>query len=142
MRMFDVNVLVHAFRPDAERHQEYRRWLEQEVAGPEAFAVSELALSGFIRVVTHPCIFQPPSDLADCLIAAEQIRDHPNRVAVRPGARHWAIFAHLCRESGSVGNTVPDAYHAALAIEHGCEFITGDKGFARFPGLRWRQPLS
>jgi len=132
--MFDVNVLVHAFRPDAERHQEYRRWLEQEVAGPEAFGVSELVLSGFIRVVTHPSIFRPPSDLADCLITAEQIRDHPNCVSLRPGARHRAIFAHLCSQPGSVGNAIPDAYQVALAIEPGCEFITADKGFARFPG--------
>ena len=86
MRTFDVNVLVHAFRPDAERHDEFRTWLERQVAGPEAFGVSELVLSGFIRVVTHPSIFDPPSALADCMLAARQIRDHPNCVALRPVA--------------------------------------------------------
>ena len=141
MRMFDVNVLVHAFRPDADHHQEYKRWLEAQVASPEAFGVSELALSGFMRIVTHPSIFRPPSELEDCLVAGEQIRGHPNCVALRPGARHWAIFADLCRSAGAVGNAIPDAYHAALAIEHGCEFVTTDKGFARLPGLRWRHPL-
>ena len=141
MRMFDVNVLVHAFRPDAEQHEEFRTWLEQQVAGPEAFGVSELMLSGFIRVVTHPSVFDPPSGLADCLLASQQIRDHPNCVALRPGGRHWGIFSDLCRVTGSAGNAVADAYHAALAIEHGCEFMTTDKGFGRFPGLRWRHPL-
>jgi len=139
--MFDVNVLVHAFRPDSERHDEYRRWLETEVAGLEAFGVSELALSGFMRVVTHPSIFRPPSQLADSLAAAAQIRDRPNCVALRPGVRHWDIFVNLCRAAGATGNAIPDAYHAALAIEHGCEFVTTDRGFARFPGLRWRHPL-
>ena len=139
--MFDVNVLVHAFRPDADRHQEFRAWLEEQVSGPEAFGVSELVLSGFLRVVTHPQVFDPPSDLADCLAAAGQLRDHPNCVAIRPGPRHWGIFADLCRATGSAGNAIPDAYHAALAIEHGCEFMTADRGFARFPGLRWRHPL-
>ena len=85
MRMFDANVLVHRFRPDAERHEEFRTWLELQVAGPEAFGVSELVLSGFGRVVTHPSIFDPPNGLADCLFAARQIRDHPNCVALRPG---------------------------------------------------------
>ena len=141
MRLFDVNVLVHAFRPDAERHEDFKRWLEEAVAGPEAFGVSELALSGFMRVATHPSIFRPPSQLSDCLIAAEQIRGHPGCVALRPGARHWDIFADLCRAAGATGNVIPDAYQAALAIEHGCEFVTTDRGFGRFPGLRWRHPL-
>ena len=141
MRMFDVNVLVHAFRPDAEQHEEFRTWLEQQVAGPEAFGVSELVLSGFIRVVTHPSVFDPPSGLADCLLATQQIRDHPNCVSLRPGGRHWGIFSDLCRVTGSVGNAVADAYRAALAIEHGCELMTTDRGFGRFPGLRWRHPL-
>ena len=136
-----MNVLVHAFRPDAERHAEYRNWLEQQVSGPEAFGVSELVLSGFIRVVTHPSVFEPPSDLADCLLAAGQIRDHPNCVVLRPGFRHWGIFSDLCQSTGAVGNAVADAYHAALAIEHGCEFMTTDKSFGKFPGLRWRHPL-
>jgi uncharacterized protein len=56
-------------------------------------------------------------------------------------ARHWGIFSALCRVTGSVGNAVADAYLAALAIEHGCEFVTTDTGFGRFPGLRWRHPL-
>jgi uncharacterized protein len=139
--MFDVNVLVHAFRPDTERHEAFRNWLEAQVNGPEAFGVSELVLSGFVRVLTHPSVFDPPSDLCDCLLAAGQIRDHPNCVALRPGPRHWGIFTGLCRSAGAAGNIVPDAYHAALAIEHGCEFMTTDKGFSRFPGLRWRHPL-
>jgi uncharacterized protein len=141
MRMFDANVLVHGFRPDAERHEEFRTWLELQVAGPEAFGVSELVLSGFGRVVTHPSIFDPPNGLADCLFAARQIRDHPNCVALRPGGAHWGIFSDLCLATGSVGNAVADGYLAALAIEHGCEFMTADKAFGRFPGLRWRHPL-
>jgi uncharacterized protein len=141
VRMFDVNVLLHAFRPDAEQHDQFRTWLEAQISGPEAFGVSELVLSGFMRVVTHPSIFDPPSDLADCLLAAQQIRAHPNCVALRPGGRHWGIFGDLCRVTGSVGNSIADAYHAALAIEHGCEFMTTDQGFSRFPGLRWRHPL-
>jgi toxin-antitoxin system PIN domain toxin len=141
MRMFDVNVLVYAFRPDADRHDEYRTWLEELVGGPEAFGASELVLSGFMRVVTHPSIFNPPSELAECLHTVESIRERPNYVPLRPGSRHWTIFRQLCATTHAVGNQIPDAYHAALAIEHGCELITTDRGFGRFPALRWRHPL-
>jgi uncharacterized protein len=61
---------------------------------------------------------------------------------IRPGPRHWGLFARLCRENGAAGNLVPDAYLAALAIEAGCELITTDRDFARFDGLRWRHPLA
>jgi hypothetical protein len=61
---------------------------------------------------------------------------------VRPGPRHWSIFARFCREIGARGNLVPDAFLAALAIEAGCEIITCDRDFARFTGLRWRHPLA
>lgn len=71
----------------------------------------------------------------------EEVRAQPNAVAVQPGARHWRLFVDLCRRAGAKGNAVPDAYLAALAVETGCEWITTDRGFARYPGLRWRHPL-
>jgi len=64
-----------------------------------------------------------------------------NDLETRGGQAHWEIFARLCREAKATGNLVPDAYFAALAIEHGCEWITTDRDYARFPGLRWRHPL-
>lgn len=69
------------------------------------------------------------------------LRARPNSAPVAPGPRHWDLFASLCRRAGAKGNLVPDAYLAALAIESGSEWITTDRGFARYPGLRWRHPL-
>ena len=60
----------------------------------------------------------------------------------QPAARHWAIYEQLCVAAGAKGNLVSDAFIAALAIESGCELITTDRDFARFPGLRWRHPLA
>ncbi|MGE5170594.1 MAG: type II toxin-antitoxin system VapC family toxin [Rudaea sp.] len=136
-----MNVLVHAHREDAGDHAAYRTWVEEVVNGDEAYGISELVLSGFMRVVTHPKVFTRPSPLADALAFAEQLRAQPNCVRVEPGARHWDVFQRLCRESDARGNLVPDAYLAALAIESGCEWITTDRDFARFKGLRWRHPL-
>ncbi|MDQ6798359.1 MAG: type II toxin-antitoxin system VapC family toxin [Actinomycetota bacterium] len=141
MILVDVNVLVYAHRADSPSHGEYRQWLEQLVNADAAFGLAELVLSGFVRVVTHPRVFDPPTPCPEALDQAERLRTRPNHVAVRPGARHWDIFTSLCRDSGAKGNLVPDAYLAALAIESGSEWVTTDRDYARFPGLRWSHPL-
>jgi len=141
MRLIDVNVLVYAFRRDAPDHKAYAEWLNVLVNGREAFAVSDLVLSGFLRIVTHPRVFSPPTPLAPALGFAEAFRAAPQAIAITPGPRHWEIFTQVCRESGAKGNLVPDAWLAALAIESGSELVTTDRDFARFPGLRWSHPL-
>jgi len=141
MRLVDVNVLVYAFREDAPGHAEYRTWLDALVASDEAYAVSDQVLSGFLRVVTHPRVFHPPTPLESALAFVEAFRNRPNALPIAADARHWDIFVRLCRETEARGNLVPDAWLAALAIEAGCEFITSDRDYARFQTLRWRHPL-
>lgn len=141
MILMDVNVLVYAQREDAPNHRAYREWLERVLTGDDAFAVSELVLSGVVRVLTHPRVFDPPTPLDRALLFVDTVRQREQCVAVAPGARHWEIFQRLCREAEAKGNLVPDAYLAALAIESGSEWITTDRDFSRFPGLRWRHPL-
>ena len=123
-------------------HAAYRTWLESAINGDEAYGISEFVLSGFVRVVTHAKVFNKPSPLADALAFADQLRETPNSVRVEPGPRHWDIFRRLCVEIGARGNLIPDAYLAAMAIESGCEWITTDRDFSRFSGLRWRHPLA
>jgi toxin-antitoxin system PIN domain toxin len=98
-------------------------------------------LSGFIRVVTHPRVFEAPSSIRTALTFVDAIRYAQHAVLIEPGPRHFDLFARLCVEGAARGNLVADAYLAALAIESGCEWITTDRDFARFPGLRWRHPL-
>lgn len=137
----DVNVLVYAHRADAPNHTAYRRWLEGVINSDQAYGMADLVLSGFLRIVTHPRIFDRASDMAVALAFANQVRDQPNCVPIRPGPRHWPIFTSLCQEAGAKGNLVLDAYLAALAVESGSEWITTDRDFSRFPGLKWRHPL-
>jgi hypothetical protein len=139
--LFDVNVLVYAFRRDAPDHRRYHRFLEDCIRSDQAFGVSDLVLSGFLRVVTHPRVFNPPTPLEPALKFIQDLRRQPNYLEVRPGPRHWEVFANLCRKVSAKGNLIPDAYLAALAIESGSEWITADRDFSRFPGLRWRHPL-
>ena len=136
----DVNILVSAYRDDAQEHASCRPWLEAVLGGEEAFAISDLVLSGFLRIVTHPRIFALPSPSDHALEFADVIRRQPHCVPANPGPRHWDIFTSLYRDAEVSGNLIPDAYFAALAIESGCEWITLDRDFARFQGLRWSRP--
>ena len=141
MILCDVNVFVYAHRRDAHDHRGYREWLERTINGDEAYGVNDLVLSGFIRVVTHPKVFAKPSSLEDALAFCDQVRCQPASVPIQPGSRHWEIFRRLMTACGAKGNLVPDAFLAALAIEAGCEWLTTDRDYARFAGLRWRHPL-
>src|SRR5258708_6302602 len=113
----DVNVLIYAFREDAPGHPDYKVWLNEVVNSDQAYGVSEAVLSGFLRIVTHPRIFNPPTPLKTALHFAEALRSQPNAVVIQPGAAHWEIFTKLCQKSDAKGNHVADAYLAALAIE-------------------------
>ena len=141
MLLADVNVFIHAHRPDTESSKEYAAWLTRALTGPEPFGVSSLVLSGFLRVVTNHRVFADPTPPDVALAFCEDVRSAPAAVMTLPGPRHWQIFRQLCEATGARGNVVPDAYLAALAIEHGATWISTDTGFARFPGLRWRRPL-
>lgn len=141
MLMPDVNVLVGAYRMDAPHHAELRKWLESAVNGTEALALTDSVLAGFVRVVTHPRVFVTPTPLDEALEQAESVRAAAGVLRVTPAERHWQIFADLCRRGSAKGNLVADAAHAATAIEAGATWISLDRDFARFPGLRWRSPL-
>jgi toxin-antitoxin system PIN domain toxin len=137
----DVHIFVYAFRRDLPRHGEARAWLTETIHAPGAFGISDLVSSAFLRIVTSPRIFHKPSKIGKALDFLAALRGRPNAVNVRPGIRHWSIFEDLCRDPEVHGDRIPDAWFAALAIESGSEWITTDRGFARFPALRWRDPI-
>ena len=141
MILCDVNVLLYALRSDSDRHDEYRSWLIERLDGPENIGVSELVLSGVVRIATHPRVYRKPSAPSEAFAFADAIRSRLNAVMVAPGQRHWGVFRDRWDGSGAKGNLIPDAYFAALAIEWGCEWVTTDRDYARFPGLKWRHPL-
>jgi toxin-antitoxin system PIN domain toxin len=137
----DVNVLVYAHREESTHHAACYAWLERTLKAEQAFALSELVLSSVVRIITHPRIFTPPTPLDRALAFMSGLLTEEHAVVLAPGARHWEIFSRLCREADARGNLVTDAYLAAIAIESGCELISTDGDFARFPGLKWRRPF-
>lgn len=141
MILCDVNVLLYAFRKDSIDHDKYLAWLEEVVNGDAAYGVSPQVLASVIRLSTHPRVFAHPSRLDEALAFSRTLLEQPNCVAVNPGPRHWDLFARLCTDANATGNLVPDAWFAAMAVESGCEWITTDRDYARFKGLRWRTPF-
>jgi hypothetical protein len=140
MLMPDVNVLVHAHREDTDHHERNAAWVTRAATGVQPFALSELVVAGFLRVVTNRRIFREPSSSRLALEFIDELVRRPVCRLVRPGPRHFEIFLELCRVHALVGGLVADAYHAALALEHGCTWLTNDTDFARFEGLAWTTP--
>ena len=120
---------------DAPSHDAYRRWWDACITSLEAFRSAR-------RSSPASCtIFRPPTPLDAAMRFAREVKARPNFVEVRADTRHWDIFLELCRRANARGNLITDAYLAALAIESGSEWITTDREYSRFPGLRWRHPL-
>ena len=136
MQSPDVNVLVSAFREDAVHHDRCRTWLVDALAGRERVGLSELVLSGVLRVLTHGRVFHPPTPNDVAVEFVDALLAQTGSMTLRPGDGHWRIFRGMAVTLRLTGNRLPDGYHAALAIEHGCEWVTLDRGFSIYPGLR------
>lgn len=117
MRLVDVDVLVHAHRPESPDHDRYLAWLDAARRVDEPLGIPSLSLSGFLRVVTHPKVFREPTPLPQALAFTDVLRRSPNDTDVSPGARRWKLFADLCETANARGNLIPDAYVAAMAVE-------------------------
>jgi len=142
MVLCDVNVLLYACTPQSEHHALCREALVDLGSGDEPFAISELILAAVVRIATNPRAFDPPASPESAFAFTSALRDHPRAVAVSPSTRHWRLFMDLVLSTGIRGSDTTDAYLAAIAMEHGCNWWTTDSDFARFNGLRWRNLLA
>jgi toxin-antitoxin system PIN domain toxin len=140
MMLPDVNVLIYAFRQETPYHSVCRAWLDRTVLGDARFGVSPLALAAVVRITTQSRSMQIPSTIDDAFGFCDDILGQPHCQVVEPRERHWGIFKRLCIETETRGRRVTDVWYAALAIEWGCEWVTMDRDFTRFPGLKWSIP--
>lgn len=138
----DANILVLAHRRDHDEHERARAWLEREVSSELPFALADVAVSRFVRIVTHPRIYLKPTKLATAIEFVDGLAAQPTCLPVAAGPNHWAIFRRLLRDADARANLVPDAHLAAIAVEHGATVATRDRGFARFPDVAWVDPLA
>lgn len=132
MKMFDVDVLIYAHREDQLHHDFFRRFVEDLSNGTESFRISPLTAVGFVRIVTNPKFPNGPTPLAQANSVIDSLIALDHCSWAFPGKRHWELTRHLCIECSSSGKMVADAQHAAIAIEHACEWVTRDADFRRF----------
>jgi len=143
MIALDTNILVYARREEAPFHKEAIKLLKDLAEGDEHWALPWPCVYEFLRVVTHPRVFHPPTSLEAALDDLESLLDAPSLVLLGEGPSHVTHLLRLTKAGQASGNLAHDAHIAALLIEHGVsELLTADRDFARFPGVRIRNPFA
>lgn len=143
MIVADVNLLVYAYRPESDRHDGAAAWLTNTLSGYEDVALLDVVLAGFLRIVTHAKVFENPAPTNHALGFVEAIYATSRARWITSAPATWRTMRELINhDRGLHGNMIPDTLLAAIAISHGARLATCDRGFARFPGLSWFDPLT
>ena len=142
MKIVDANILLYAVNEDSPRHDRSRRWLEEALSGNEPIGFAWTVLLAFLRLSTRPAAFPRPLEPEEAFDLIGSWLDQPCATIVHPTARHADLLKDLLLPLGAAGNLTSDAHLAAIAIGHGAELCSSDGDFARFPGLRWTDPLA
>ncbi|HUF62571.1 MAG TPA: type II toxin-antitoxin system VapC family toxin [Verrucomicrobiales bacterium] len=137
----DVNLLIYAHNDQAPQHAKARAWWEGLMNGRTPVGLPWITIGGFIRLMTHPRILATPLDVSSTLAYVRAWLSQPPVRIVQPGSRFEQLFLDYLALLGAAGNLTTDAQLAALAVEHQAELHSSDTDFARFDGLRWRNPL-
>jgi toxin-antitoxin system PIN domain toxin len=140
--ILDANLLIYAVNADAPLNRKAKSWLESALSGQETVGFPWNVLLAFLRLTTRPGLFRHPLPVDTAFDLAASWLDRPSAAIVHPGPRHSQVLRELLRPLGTGGNLTSDAHLAALAIEHRAELCSSDTDFARFKGLKWRNPLS
>ena len=137
----DINLLVYAHNLRSPCHEKARAWWQNLLEGSDGITLPWVVIQGFVRITTHPKVFENPLPVADSLRRVEEWLALPHVRIVHPPENHFATWARLLGQLRVAGNLTTDAHLAALAIDRGLILHCTDADFARFPGLKWVNPL-
>ncbi len=137
----DVNLLVYAYNTDAPHHAAAKDWWEGLLNAQVPIGLPWAVTLGFVRLMTHRTVLVTPMRPLQALEHVRSWFAQPGVEIMEPGPRHLEIIERQFQALGTAGNLTTDAHLAALAIEYQCELCSNDTDFARFPGLRWCNPL-
>jgi toxin-antitoxin system PIN domain toxin len=140
--LIDANLLIYAYHAGSPRHVASRAWFEDALSGWDSIGLAWVTLWAFLRIVTHPKVFERPLTIDQAQAAVSSWIEQPNVAIVEPGDRHWEILGHLVNHGQATGALMMDAALAAIAVEHGATLCTTDRDFTRFPGLKWMNPIA
>ncbi|MFW5803231.1 MAG: type II toxin-antitoxin system VapC family toxin [Verrucomicrobiota bacterium] len=141
MIFVDANILLYAEDSLSKPHDRARDWWDEQLSGTAPVCLCWTVLNAFIRIGTNRRVFERPLSLEEAAARVESWLRQPCTRIVVPTERHWTVFAEMLWMGKATANLVTDAHLAALAIEHGCVLHSTDTDFARFPALKWRNPL-
>ena len=142
MIVLDANILLYAYDSASAFHTRARSWLERAFSGADPVGLPWQTISAFLRIMTNPRLPGERFSLKEAVQIVDQWLAQPNVRLLAPGDDHWLLFRRMIVEGQAVGGLITDAQLAALTMECGGEFNTADRDFARFPGLRWTNPLA
>ena len=141
MILVDANLLLYAYDTSSPDHDAARVWLEAAINGDERVGIGLQVILAFMRIATHPGVFERPLSSTDAIAIVGSWLQRPQVAIASPGDRHWQTLADVAASGQARGARLMDAHLAALAFEHGATLLTTDRGFARYPGLRFRNPI-
>lgn len=140
MDLLDVNVVLAAHRADHPDHTAVRAWFDRMLDQEMPFTVPSVVWGSFLRVSTSRRIFAVPTSVADAFTFIDAVCAQPSFLLTSTGPRHLVLLKRMCEEGDASGDLVPDAVIGAIALEHGCDVVTLDRDFARFPSIRHVRP--
>jgi len=139
--LVDANILLYAYDPLSRYHEAARKWLEATFSEPKPVGLPWASILAFVRISTNPRLLDCPLSIDEAIKIVSVWLARANVTVLNPGERHWEILQHLLVEGQAAGPLATDAHLAVLAIEHGAALASADRDFARFPGLRFFNPL-
>lgn len=142
MILVDANLLIYAYVPELPQHEAARSWWEEQLNTAPRVGLPWPSLLAFVRLVTNPRVFERPASIEEAWGRVEEWLNLPSVWIPLPTERHPEVLEELMRRAVDRAQLVPDAHLAALAIENGLILCSTDGDFARFPGLRWQNPLT
>lgn len=142
MILIDANLLLYAYNKSATQHEASKAWIEDVFAGSQLVRIAWLSIWAFIRIATHPRVFQRPLSVVEAEAIVSSWLDQSIVGILDPGERYWDIFCTLMKDGQVAGPLVMDAALAALAMEHGATLYSADRDFLRFSGLKWKNPVA
>ena len=142
MIVLDANILLYAYDAEAAQHRAARTYLELILSASDPVGIPIHSLSAFLRIMTHPGLRSVRLSLEETIEIVDEWIQLPHVRVLTPGEHHWLTLRRTLLEGHATGRLVTDAEIAAVTLEYGGEFQTNDRDFARFPGLRWKNPLA
>lgn len=142
MILVDANLLIYAYAPTLPQHEAAKEWLENQLNNTPRVGLPWPSLLAFVRIVSNPRVFERPVPIAEAWARVEEWLTLPSVWIPLPTERHAEILGELMQSMVDRSQLVPDAHLAALAVEHGLTLCSTDGDFARFPKLRWYNPLA